>query len=295
MNHVRGLIKSNTVYEKGISGKGVVVCVLDTGLYPHMDFMAPKSRVIKFIDFVQNRVSLYDDNGHGTHVAGIIGGNGKASGGKFMGVAPEASFIILKVLDTSGEGTMTPIMRGLDWVVRNRETYNIRIVNISVGAVDGKKFDQNSDFVKKVEQVWNSGVVVIAAAGNDGPRPGSISAPGNSRKVITVGASDIFGQNGIYSGIGPLMDGTCIKKPDIVAPGYRITSCGLGQRNYVVKSGSSMSTAVVSGGVALLLSRYPEMSNREVKVRLKTSAMDLGYPHARQGWGALCVKNSLPE
>ena len=294
MDHVREFVKSDVVYKNGITGKGITICVLDSGLYPHVDLMTPHSRIIRFVDFIENRISLYDDNGHGTHVTGIIGGNGEASGGKYRGIAPEASFVILKVLDKNGEASLSPIMYGLEWVLRNYKALGIRIVNISVGANDGIKFGQKSDFVKLVERVWECGIVVVAAAGNDGPKPGSISAPGNSRKVITVGASDIFGQNGIYSGIGPLMDGSCIRKPDIVAPGYRVTSCGLGQNTYAIKSGSSMSTAVVSGGIALLLSRYPNMTNREVKVRLKTSAKDLGFPHARQGWGALCVKDSLP-
>jgi len=160
--------------------------------------------------------------------------------------------------------------------------------------------------------VWDNGIVVVVAAGNNGPGPMSISTPGISRKVITVGSSDdnvaveIFGNSKSkdYSGRGPTP--FCIKKPDIVAPGSNIISCNISRYSlrskdgyanspmmYTVKSGTSMATPVVSGAIALLLSKYPNLTNKEVKLKLRESAVDLGHHWEKQGWGLLNVRRLL--
>ena len=113
--------------EKNLTGKGVGVAVLDTGIFPHVDF---DSRIWAFQDFVNKRTVPYDDCGHGTHVMGILGGSGKASGGKCRGIAPGCGLIALKVLDDKGNGSQDTVIRALDWIQENRETYKIRIVNI---------------------------------------------------------------------------------------------------------------------------------------------------------------------
>ncbi len=182
-----------------------------------------------------------------------------------------------------------------------------------------KDLEEDSLLVQGVDRVWDEGIIVLAAAGNNGPRSRTIGSPGNSRKIITVGASDDSERiefRGMllrdYSGRGPTK--SCIKKPDIVAPGSNIVSCnatknfrnnnnfGFAQRRtaynnfnnrYTLKSGTSMATPIVSGAIALLLSQYPYMTNREVKIGIKNTAVDLGWHHSKQGWGMLDIERLL--
>ena len=174
----------------------------------------------------------------------------------------------------------------IHWLLQHYKEYNIRIVNISIGSTRGRQFDENSPLVKSVNSLWEHGLVVLTAAGNHGPAPGSIGAPGNSRKIITVGSSDPlqYRFDSDYSSRGPT--NSCIKKPDIVAPGSRIVSLAAGS-SYQAKSGTSMSTPIVAGCIALLLEKYSDLTNREIKLHLRNTALDLGYSHTRQGWGLI--------
>jgi len=318
MNRAGEIIESKWAHEHGYLGRGIGVAIIDTGITLHKDFVEGESRVVAFEDFINHELEPYDDNGHGTHVAGIIGGNGYSSKGKYIGVAPACNFIGVKVLDYRGDGNISDVLAGLQWIIDNRIKYNIRIVNISVGTSAKDNLDENSLLVQGVNAVWDSGIVVVVAAGNNGPGPMSISTPGISRKVITVGSSDdnvaveVFGsRTKDYSGRGPTP--YCIKKPDIVAPGSNIISCNISRfvarsRNnsakhntsdspmmYTIKSGTSMATPVVSGAIALLLSAHPKLSNREVKLRLRNSAVDLGQRWEKQGWGLLNVRKLLEQ
>jgi len=312
MNRVNKIIESDWAHDRGYTGKGVGVAIVDTGIALHRDFIEGGNRVIGFVDFVNHKSEPYDDNGHGSHVAGIIGGNGFSSKGRYKGVAPECNLIGVKVLDHRGDGNISDVLAGLQWIMDNRKKYNIRIVNISVGTSAKDNLDENSLLVQGVDAVWDNGIVVVVAAGNNGPGPMSISTPGISRKVITVGSSDdnvaveIFGNSKSkdYSGRGPTP--FCIKKPDIVAPGSNIISCNISRYSlrskdgyanspmmYTVKSGTSMATPVVSGAIALLLSKYPNLTNKEVKLKLRESAVDLGHHWEKQGWGLLNVRRLL--
>ena len=146
-----------------------------------------------------------------------------------------------------------------------------------------------------MEEAWDKGLVVVAAAGNMGPGKGSITAPGSSRKIITVGSSDMLVRNQGISGRGPTIN--CISKPDIVAPGNEIISCSnkMNAYPYTRKSGTSMSTPLVSGGIALLLEKNPQLTNLEIKKRLRVTAKDLGYPHNLQGWGLFQLQRFLND
>lgn len=262
------------------TGKGVGVAVLDTGIFPHMDF---RNRIHAFADFVAYKSIPYDDNGHGTHVAGILAGDGTASMGKYKGVAPGCALTALKVLDRFGNGSRDQVLRAFRWILDNRETYRIRIVNISVGTTCRSVSDQDV-LIQGVERLWDEGLVVIAAAGNQGPKPGSITAPGSSRKVITVGSSDMLTGRSAVSGRGPTAE--CVCKPDLVAPGNHIVSCAPGnESSYGVKSGTSMSTPVISGAAALMLEKDPLLTNVEIKMMLRESTDDMGLPRNLQGWG----------
>lgn len=297
MNHVRTVVRSAFAHKQGIYGQEIGIAIVDTGLSPHPDY---RSRIVGWYDAIHKSARPYDDSGHGSHVAGIAAGNGSLSNGLYTGIAPSANLIGVKVLNQKGNGTIPDIMRGLNWILKNKDRLGIRIVNISIGANDQNSFDETCGFVKKVNELWDSGIVVVAAAGNKGPKRHTISAPGNSRKIITVGSSDLSrstdGSFHNHSGAGPTL--SCIKKPDVVAPGFRIISCSSLNKTrqgsyYSIKSGTSMSTPIVSGAIALLLSRYPFMTPREVKIRLKNSSTDLNLPHEKQGWGLLNIQELL--
>lgn len=319
MNRVGEVIEAPWAHEHGYFGDNVGVAIVDTGIALHKDFIEGRNRIIAFTDFINHKTEPYDDNGHGTHVAGIIGGNGYSSKGKYIGIAPECNFIGVKALDQRGDGNISDVLAGLQWIIDNRRKYNIRIVNISVGTSSKDNMDENSLLVQGVNAVWDSGIVVVVAAGNNGPGPMSISTPGISRKVITVGSSDdniaveVFGNNKSkdYSGRGPTP--FCIKKPDIVAPGSNIISCNISRYStrgksggmhfftkdspmmYTIKSGTSMATPVVSGAIALLIGAYPQLTNREVKLRLRSCAVDLGLHWEKQGWGLLNIRKLLEQ
>lgn len=297
MNQARKSIHCEDLDTMGLTGAGVGVAVLDTGIYPHEDF---ENRIMAFKDFVRRRPGPYDDNGHGTHIAAMIGGNGASSDGRYRGVAPGCGLIAVKVLDFRGNGFASDVLVGLRWIRENKEKYGIRVVNISVGSLSRKDMSENSVLVRGVDAAWDDGLVVVVAAGNHGPGRMTITTPGISRKVITVGCSDdykeveVMGNRMVdYSGRGPTM--ACISKPDLVAPGSGIISCCNQPGQYMPKSGTSMSTPLVSGAVALLLERYPQMTNRDVKLRLIERAVDMGRPHNQQGWGLLDVGRLLLE
>lgn len=288
MEQVRAKLHANEAHRRGITGKGVTAAILDSGICGHPDYA---ERIIAFHDFVNGKKEFYDDAGHGSHVSGILGADGRSSRGRYCGIAPGCSLIHLKVLDRHGQGSLEDIIAAIDWAIRNRNKYNIRILNISAGTTKGEEDAGSRALVERVERAWDSGMVVVVAAGNMGPEPMSITAPGNSRKVITVGSSDQFryrpangSQN--YSGCGPTLE--CVCKPELVAPGTDIMSCSVSWKTgkfYTVKSGTSMAAPAIAGCVALMLEKEPTLTNVQVKMRLKRSAADLGLPVNRQGWG----------
>lgn len=255
---------SDTLHGK-YEGRNVCVAVLDTGIALHPDF---SGRIAGFKDCVYGKRLPYDDNGHGTHVTGILAGDGRMSGGRLAGMAPKAKIVSVKVLDEKGQGDIRQILEGIRWVKQNKKRFGIQIVNLSVGAKAGIDKKKEEWLVEAVEQLWDQGVIVVVSAGNYGPGKGTIAIPGNSRKVITAGAVGAAGDKNC-SGQGPTE--TCVVKPDVSAPGFHIVSCSHRFKNrknyYTEKSGSSMATPVISGAAALLLSKYPGMGNVEVKLR----------------------------
>lgn len=290
MDRVRNLVHASYAHKLGYIGSGVTVAVMDTGIVAHPDF---DHRIQLFRDYTSGKQKMYDDNGHGTHVAGIIGGSGFASHGKYMGIAPGCNLAIIKVLDKSGNGSTNQVIQALKWLINNKDKYNIRILNVSVGMLTSAKQEERRRLIEAVEDVWNHNIVVVAAAGNNGPKEGSITIPGMCKSIITVGSCDddikhkppglIRG----YSGRGPTEG--CVIKPEITAPGTAIMSCTPQNMSYEIKSGTSMATPVVSGVIALMLDKYPSLTPAQVKIRMYETAVDIGKEKNVQGWGMIDV------
>lgn len=276
------------MYKRKYTGKGIGVAVLDTGIFPHIDF---GRRILAFCDFTEGKSGPYDDNGHGTHVSGILGGDGTASQGRYRGAAPGCGIVALKVLDRFGNGSREDVLQAFQWIEDFGKIYNIRIVNISVGTTS-RSMNEQTDLLAGVEQLWDKGFTVVAAAGNQGPGDGTVTAPGSSRKIITVGSSDLLTGRTAISGRGPTFE--CVCKPDLVAPGNHVLACAPGADNgYGVKSGTSMSTPLVAGAAALMLEKNPELTNVQIKMKLKESARDMGLPKNQQGWGELDLERFM--
>ena len=270
----------------GIYGDDIGIAVLDTGIYPHPDFFANGNPVKVFSDFINNKKQPYDDANHGTHICGIIISGKKDIYGNYFGIAPKAHLVCAKILDAKGNGKTTTALAALQWICGLRDLYNIRIINISMGMAANRPEDEFSPFMEAIDELWNLGFVIVAAAGNNGPGGKSITAPGIGRKLITVGSCEEY-----FSGQGPTVN--CIKKPDLCAPGKNIYSCSNHGNSYIYKSGTSMSTPMVSAAAALLLSKEPHLTNKDVKKRLLTSAKNLGLPWQQQGAGMIDIKKLL--
>lgn len=295
MKEVRKLIHCNEVHQQGFLGNNIGVAILDTGCSDHIDLQhciiarksfTPYELQEKNIISEKNHIRMegYDSNGHGTHVAGIIAGSGKASKGKYMGIAPMAKLVICQVLNGNGGGSIPNFLKALEWIKSVKEQYNIRIINISVGGQVGSSQMEDA-LISCIENLWHEGIAVIVAAGNNGPTPGTITMPGSSRKVITVGSyEERLHRIEPYSGRGPTKQ--CIMKPEILAPGKNIISCNK-TRSYKSLSGTSMSAPIVSGALALYLDKYPDATPKQMKYALYKSAKDLGYPKKVQGWGMI--------
>ena len=214
-----------------------------------------------------------------------------------MGIAPGVRYVVIRVLDKMGNGNTTQVIRAIEWLIRNHKKYNIRILNISVGMLSSAREEEREKLLEAVERVWEEQIVVVTAAGNNGPEAGSVTIPGMSKTVITVGSSDdeaaIRGRIRMgtgYSGRGPTEN--CIVKPEVVAPGTKVVSCS-NRMSYETKSGTSMATPVVTGAIALLLERYPYLTPVQVKLRLYETAVDLGKPRNTQGWGMIDIRRLL--
>ena len=315
----------NVLMQYGYTGAGIGVAVIDSGITPWHDDLTVANRsgqrVTAFVDFVNNRTTKYDDWGHGTHVAGIIAGNGYDSLGARAAIAPRANIVALKALDGEGKGRISNIIAALDWAVTNRVQYNIRVINMSLGA--GVFESYNTDpLTLAAKRAVDAGIVVVAAAGNMGralngqPQYGAIASPGNAPWVLTVGASSTEGtidrrddKIAGYSSRGPTMIDFAAK-PDLVAPGSGTVSLAeknslfystksaylvsgllsnvLGAKPYLTLSGTSMSTPVVAGTVALMLEANPNLTPNLVKAILQfTAQVYRGYDYLTQGAGFL--------
>lgn len=275
------------------NGKGICVAIIDTGISPHLDFTLRKNRIIKFVDLVNDKSLPYDDNGHGTFVAGVLCGNGLMSFGKYSGFASDANIISIKALDKNGEATATTILDAVKWIYKNYKKYDIKVVCMSFGS---EPLGHNDPIMRGAEKLWNCGITVVAAAGNSGPNYNTIKSPGISSKIITVGGfndnriGDTFNENFFeiapFSSRGPAFSRI---KPDVVAPSVDIVSCGR-HSDYVTLSGTSVSAPMIAGICAIILQKYPQLRPDQLKKILLQCSKGITHNRNLEGMGYPVLK-----
>jgi serine protease AprX len=305
-------IKADRVWNKKpyLQGTSIGVAIVDSGVNPNGDLYTNMgvNRQVADVRFNSDyNQSTSDGYGHGTHVASIVGGDGSESGGKYIGVAPMVNIINVKVSNDDGSAMMHDIVAGLEWVLENKDIYNIRVVNISLNSSLAESY-HTSPLDAAVEILWFNQIVVVVSAGNYGD--GAIYPPANDPFVITVGATDDRGTNRLsddvmasFSAYGLTSDG--IQKPDLVAPGTNIIARMVNQNmglasahpenkvgdQYFRMSGTSTSAPMVSAAVALLLQDEPGLTPDQVKYRLMATANNswAGYDATKSGAGYLDI------
>ena len=337
LNRVAVSVGARSVQNQmGIKGAGVGVAVIDSGITSWHDDLTYNGsssavrtkagqRVVAFADFVNGRTSTYDDNGHGSHVAGTIAGNGYDTSGARAGIAPEAHLIGLKVLDGNGRGVISDVIAALEWAIANKNAYNIRVANLSVGAAVTESY-WTDPLTLAAKRAVDAGIVVVAAAGNLGKNKlgqsqyGGITAPGNAPWVITVGAYSHEGTlrrnddvMAAYSSRGPAaVDFEA--KPDLVAPGTGVVSLSdpsslfystkaasllkgtraTSYKPYLSLSGTSMAAPVVSGTIALMMQANPSLTPNMAKAILQyTAQRNRRYNALTQGAGFLNTEGAV--
>ena len=289
------------------AGRGLAVAVIDSGVQPHADL--PASRIRAFVDFVNGRTVPYDDFGHGTHVAGVLAGSGAASAGlesSYAGVAPAVDVVALKVLNNQGAGRTSDVVAALEWVAANHLTYNIRVVNMSLGHPVFESAETDP-LVLAADALVRRGIVVVVSAGNQGVDPrdgevgyGGVTSPAHGPSLIAVGAVDTKGTDSRgddrvtdYSSRGPTRFDLVVK-PDLVAPGHHIVSLAApashlyqnypvlrvaagseSTPSYMTLSGTSMAAPAVAGTAALMLEANPRLSAGAVRAVLGFTAQHL--------------------
>lgn len=272
-----------------LNGKNTGVAFIDTGIMGHLDFCVGNKRIKYFKDFINDKDRPYDDNGHGTFVAGVCSGNGAMSGGKYSGIAPGANIFALKALNLKGEASADKILNAMEWVYDNHKKYGIDVVCMSFGS---EPLGYNDPIMMGADSLWRDGVTVIAAAGNSGPEYQTIKSPGVSSQIITVGG---FNDNRVnddeynekyfelapFSSRGPAFQRY---KPDLVAPSVDILSCGL-DNDYVRLSGTSVATPMIAGLALLLYEKEPFLKPIDIKRKLLSCCKPISFNKNYEGYG----------
>ncbi len=305
-----------------LQGKGVTVAVVDSGIALHDDLLDEQGnpRILAQVDFTGGQSTIDDFYGHGSHVAGAIGGNGARSAGKYLGIAPKVNLVDVKVTDDWGVGSTSDVVAGLQWIYDNKDTYNIRVANLSLNSTVAESY-HNSPLNAALEILWFNGIVVVVSAGNNGAsNSGVVYPPANDPFLMAVGAVDTQDTLDIsddvvasFSAHGVTTDG--FSKPDLVVPGSDIISLlasddsnlalehpdhklsGADGSFYFRMSGTSMASAVAAGAVALLLEAEPDLTPDQVKYRLMVTANTdwPGYDQSKAGAGYLDIYAAVQD
>ena len=270
---------------KSLTGEGIKIAIADTGInYNHPDL---EDRYLGGYDYVNSDNDPMDDHGHGTHCASIALGSGKYSNYKYVGVAPMANYYSYKVIGSNGKGSSAWLLAAFEQAVAD----DVDIISLSLG--DNSSSANPDDVLSQAaDTAVEAGVIVVAAAGNDG-EDGHINSPGCARKVICVGASNGDGIAS-FSSRGPVEwgDGNYLEKPDLVAPGVGILGANK-KTGHISRSGTSMATPHVAGAAALILQEDPDLTPSEIKSILMENATDLGFDNNTQGSGRINVADSI--
>jgi serine protease AprX len=279
---------ANKAWARGITGQGIGVAVLDTGISEMNDL---KGRIVQGPD-LSGEMRTIDTFGHGTVMAGIIAGDGTDAGGLGSGragIAPKAHVVAVKVAGQNGAVDVSTVLQGLHWISAYRSQFNIKVLNLSYGTRSTQS-PASDPLNYAVQRLWKQGITVVVAAGNDGPNASTILKPGDDPLVITVGAYDDLGDTKARNDVvpqwasrGPTAQG--LTKPDIVAPGRTLIATrsygstveagnpgSLVAPSYIKGSGSSQATAVTSGLAALILQAHPRWTPDQVKRALVSTA-----------------------
>ncbi|MFI5976947.1 S8 family serine peptidase [Streptomyces sp. NPDC051452] len=281
-------IGTPTAWEAGLTGKGVTVAVLDTGVdLSHPDLKDRVSRTRSFVD----GQDVADRDGHGTHVTSTVGGSGTASGGKEKGVAPDATLAVGKVLGDEGSGSESEIIAGMEWATRD---VRARIVSMSLGTSEPS--DGTDPMAEAVDTLSKeTGALFVVAAGNTGA-PSSIGSPGAADSALTVGAVDARDQPAYFTSAGPRFGDNALK-PDLCAPGVDILAARSqlvpGSGYYTSMSGTSMATPHIAGVAALLAEEHPDWTGARLKDALLSTSAQLDASAYTLGAGRVSVPDAV--
>lgn len=285
--NVKKYLGLNHLKYKQYTGNNVTVAIIDSGIGVHKDI--DQSRILAFKDFVNQKDTPYDDNGHGTFVAGIIGGNGN-----YVGIAPNVNLVVLKVVNSTGDVDTSNLYNAIEWVYNNKEKYNIDIVNISIGSPITLPIEKDPLCIA-VKKLKSKGIIIACSAGNYGPSEATITSPGMSPDVITVGYLNNKNTYKYKDDTVAYMSGrgnskNIIQKPDIITLGVDILSLSY-KNGYKHDSGSSFATAIVSGVAAILTEKYKNKPSSFIEEIIKGNTYKLeNVDNYSQGNGELKFK-----
>ena len=315
MYHVVDQIGARALWAQGITGSGVNVAVIDTGVAP-VDGLADDGKVVAVADLSAEgsdpTTAFIDTHGHGTHMAGIIAGRETGADPSlaadhpewFLGVAPDAGIVSVKVADRAGDAQLASVISGVDWVIENADALDIGVLNLSYSSGSELPY-QNDPLTAALERAWQAGIVVVVPAGNSGPDSPSLDAPANDPFVLAVAAADVSADGVAIADFASSGDG--VRQPDVSAPGAHIDSLRVPGSDADVNhpegfvddetfrgSGSSQSAAVASGAAALLLDARPDLTPDQVKALLTASADEISSTSPdRAGSGLIDLERAI--
>lgn len=305
--------EANNISLKGnyrLTGRGIGIGLVDTGVYPHEDLKKPFNKIVKFRDLIRDCNYPYDDNGHGTFISGLLCGSGESSNGRFKGIAENSHIYCIKAFNGTGKGFIADILFALETLIEESELNNIKLICLPFECLNNNSFIL-SLFDAIFKKAQEKGITILVPAGHNGNTQGSIRGIATLSSCITVGGIDTChypAKPYEFSSSGPYKN---FQKPDLVAACVNLTSLNsdtsyLSQRNnmkiypkpikkpYTFYTGTSCATAYVCGLCALLLENDPNLKFEDTLSLLKVSCTLLNMPKTLQGSGIIDIDKLLP-
>jgi serine protease AprX len=292
-----------------LTGRGVGVGIIDSGVFPHPDLINPNNKIKLFMDLINEYKYPYDDNGHGTFIGGLIAGNGHQSKGLYRGIAENCSLYCIKAFNAIGRGFISDILFALEALLSKSEEYNLKVICLPFELLDFNHFAVTA-FSKLFDEAVRKNIIVVVPSGNNGNSEGSLTGIATLTNCITVSGLDTTGPMVPYqySSIGP-----CGKqdKPDLSAACVNICSLAsvtdyISERNgvkiypktlekhYTTYTGTSCAAAYISGICALLFENNPQLTFKDILALLKVSCTMMNMPRGAQGNGVVDLHKILP-